>query len=209
MERGPVHSVSVKRRTRARWSRTAAAARWTLTLLLVALVGVTVASGRWALHWQRVTHDRTGAAQRLQLLLVEHGSITWFSADYSVINPPVPLRSKWLVRRHPPPGEPFAPTTPKPFNLWRVRSNPNGWSVSLTYPVIVVTLPTLFLWYSRIFRCYGRGHCQRCGYDLAGLAAVEERIVCPECGASNTAARNVKRGLPGDPSPGAENAVQD
>ena len=46
-------------------------------------------------------------------------------------------------------------------------------------PSVVLALPTAYLFYFyRRDRCYPRGHCHKCGYDLQGNVSG----VCPECG---------------------------
>ena len=57
------------------------------------------------------------------------------------------------------------------------RSTPyHAVSAPLWLPLLLVALPTAFLWY--LDRRLPRGHCQACGYDLTGNVSG----VCPECG---------------------------
>jgi hypothetical protein len=58
---------------------------------------------------------------------------------------------------------------------------PGGWTVEILFRPVLIVLVCLsaVLWISPARR--RRGHCQACGYDLAGLAA---DAVCPECGAA-------------------------
>jgi hypothetical protein len=54
----------------------------------------------------------------------------------------------------------------------------NWWSfyLPLWIPLVVVAVPTAFLWHRD--RRMPPGHCQKCGYDLTGNVSG----VCPECG---------------------------
>lgn len=54
-------------------------------------------------------------------------------------------------------------------------------AIALWLPLAAFALPALVLWWPHV-RAIGRakpGHCPRCGYDRAGLAAGAK---CPECG---------------------------
>lgn len=55
--------------------------------------------------------------------------------------------------------------------------------IPLWAPLVAVLLPTALAWRRHLRR--PPGHCLKCGYDLAGIAAG----VCPECGAGIVARR--------------------
>ena len=162
------------------------AARWGLTLLLVALVGVMAASARYycsASHWTSV---QNGQAYRRNAVFISRGRSVWESAEHPATN------ANMAGYRDLTFGV-IASRQPEPFAFFRAVRTKSGWSISLTYPALAAALPAAFLWYRHISRRRRRGACTECGYDLAGLAAVEERIICPECGAANAAGRVVGR----------------
>ncbi len=177
-----------------RWGE--GAARWSLTLLLVALVGVTVASGWWRLRGWLVVPTFHSDRQTLGIFGdLRRGTL---ELDWATSRKTQGLACR--VRAWPDPAwegpSCLDVPPPKTFNLWRAQHHGSYCYVAMTYPTLAVALPTLFLWYSRIRRRYRRGLCARCGYDLAGLTAVEERVVCPECGTGVAAARVIERELP-------------
>ncbi len=184
-----------------RWGE--GAARWSLTLLLVALVGVTVASV-WYWHIIVVGVPSRGGQSSMNVYVeIYRGTLHWATADLNRGQDGLPRVHTFEVHRIPPIEELLhqlgggaGPPRQEPFNFCRLKRQPGGWDIPLPLLTVGVALPTLFLWYRRIRRRYRRGLCARCGYDLTGLAAVEARIVCPECGASNTAVRIGKAALP-------------
>jgi len=50
----------------------------------------------------------------------------------------------------------------------------------LWLPILVLSIPAIFLWKLTWRRRFPTGHCQHCGYDLTGNVSG----VCPECGES-------------------------
>ncbi len=64
------------------------------------------------------------------------------------------------------------------IKVWQPQVRFWHFSIPFWLPFLVVALPIAYLF--RRDRRHPRGHCQACGYDLAGNVSG----VCPECGAT-------------------------
>jgi hypothetical protein len=136
------------------------------------VVMCTALSAAYGLSLLRCTDWFVASIDSLKLtarLRQHHGCLFLRTVDYEHASP-IPFLGPW-DRGH-----------SGPIWWWfsyEMRSpNSPEVGVPLWAPLLSAALPTAYAWY----RCRRRppGHCPKCGYDLAGIAAG----VCPECGAA-------------------------
>jgi hypothetical protein len=136
---------------------------WTGLAVCVLLLIVDVASVWWDASWTSQPQDRNVSVHHGQIELWTGGGVLRFPANpgwwvFCLRTPSI----RWWPTIQTVPNPPVGPVISVGIPLW--------------IPLVVVAIPTGFLW--RRNRRPPPGHCPRCRYNLTGNVSG----VCPECG---------------------------
>jgi hypothetical protein len=146
--------------------------KWMGTFVVLLVLGVYVNS-----NWNGLAVTRRGT-QRVALARINYGRFTceWFKMTEPVLTP----RTVFLYGRQFESGIAFG----FDGNWQRKPEGPidSGAliTVPLWLPLLLIAAPTAWLWYTD--RRAKPWQCDKCRYDLRGLASESQPTTCPECG---------------------------
>jgi hypothetical protein len=152
-------------------------AKWGFTIAAAVMVGVAVASGFAGCSRTGVSDDRS-----LVWAIGVAGGMVEF--DYIEDAPHVlPRGAKpgWWIERDRWDWDYLRLGRHSSWHLgilWQRNATGFDAGVHILYPVLLTTIPAVFLW-NKDRRRFGPHQCKKCGYDRGGL---DPNAKCPECG---------------------------
>jgi hypothetical protein len=163
---------------RCRHRKLRAAVRWTVwvcTVLLILLIPVSI----WGRPGAMLMHNSNGYSNRGVTVLLSGSRFTFLYSSGRPVHPydPPPIVGfdfeywhRWPTAEKRSKAQLLSPV------WWVGGQSIRGAEVSLMYPAVFGAVWSYLIWHRR--RRFPAGHCEKCGYSLAGLSAG----VCPECG---------------------------